>query len=95
MHFRWEKHIKSKLKEAVAAYTSAATEDSTGQVAKVLKIDQRSKRWVPRSGLQWSDVHNAVQAFVWNDAEVVEGDMPDNFTTTGLSVGVYHLQCHC
>ena len=100
---RWEDKVKPSLKEAVSAYFKATAQDSTGAEHKVLVKEQRSGKWIPRSGLQWAEVNEAVRAYLWMKSdEYSEGEtMPILWTTTGFQVmpcpvcSVCVLMCVC
>ncbi len=85
---RWEDKVKPSLKEAVSTYFKATIQDSTGAQQKVLVKEQRSGRWMPRSGLQWAEVNEAVRAYLWmNSDEYIEGrTIHASWTTTGFQV---------
>jgi len=57
-------------------------------MAMVLVKDPSSKKWTPRSGLQWEDANEAARAHLWRQSKAYleDREMPDNFSTTGLTV---------
>ena len=85
---RWEDKVKPSIKACTSAFFKASTTDSTGAQQKVLVKDHRSGKWMPRSGLQWQDVHDAARAYLYKQSEdYTEGKtMPKSWTTTGLLV---------
>mmetsp|Transcript_17963 Transcript_17963/g.50272 ORF Transcript_17963/g.50272 Transcript_17963/m.50272 type:complete len:170 (-) Transcript_17963:1366-1875(-) len=85
---QYEDKIKPKLKEVVAAFFSATTEVSGQGSVKMMVKDRSSGHWTLRSGLQWPDAVEAVCRRLWQKSDsYAEGrSMPENFTTTGLTV---------
>ena len=59
----------------------------------MLVVHEHSGKYMPRSGLQWDEVHDGVKRYLWECCgEGGDGEpMPQHFTTTGLEVSLFRV----